>query len=95
MSSLKNKLIKLAYEKPHLRKGLLPLIIKKYATLNAQVFDAIASTLCKSAGMVDEDNNIIIKDLVKKTHPLISKTAYFFYNFAYRTFESDKVFILC
>lgn len=40
-------------------------------------------------------NNIIIKDLVKKTHPLISKTAYFFYNFAYRTFESDKVFILC
>lgn len=39
-------------------------------------------------------NHVIIKDLCKKTHPIISKTAYFFYNFAYHTFESDKVFIL-
>jgi len=40
-------------------------------------------------------NRIIIDNLKKKTHPLIvSPTAYFFYNFAYRTFNSAKCFIL-
>ena len=40
-------------------------------------------------------NNIIIGNLKIKTHPLvISPTAYFFYNFAYPTFRSDKVLIL-
>ena len=39
-------------------------------------------------------NHIIIKDLCIKTIPQKSKTAYFFYNFAYHTFESNEVFIL-
>jgi hypothetical protein len=40
-------------------------------------------------------NNIIIDNLKIKTHPLIvSPTAYFFYNFAYPTFRSNKVLIL-
>jgi hypothetical protein len=40
-------------------------------------------------------NRIIIDNLKKKTHALIvSPTAYFFYNFAYRTFNSAKCFIL-
>ena len=40
-------------------------------------------------------NNIIIGNLKIKTTPLvISPTAYFFYNFAYPTFRSDKVLIL-
>ena len=38
---------------------------------------------------------IIIENLKIKTHPLIvSPTAYFFYNFAYPTFSSNKVLIL-
>ena len=40
-------------------------------------------------------NNIIIENLKIKTTPLIvSPTAYFFYNFVYSTFSSQKVFIL-
>ncbi len=40
-------------------------------------------------------NNTIITDLRKKTCPLItSPTAYFFYNFAYNTFHSNKALIL-
>lgn len=40
-------------------------------------------------------NNIIINNIIQKTDPLIiSPTAYFFYNFAYPTFKSDKVLII-
>ena len=40
-------------------------------------------------------NNIIIDNLKIKTTPLIvSPTAYFFYNFAYPTFKSDRVLII-
>jgi predicted GNAT family acetyltransferase len=40
-------------------------------------------------------NNIIINNLLLKTHPLIiSPTAYFFYNFAYHTFNPEKVLII-
>jgi hypothetical protein len=40
-------------------------------------------------------NYIIIHNLMKKTKPeVISPTAYFFYNFAYPTFSSNKSFIL-
>jgi hypothetical protein len=39
-------------------------------------------------------NEIIIDDLVKRTNAQISKTAYFFYNFVYHTFDSNKVFII-
>ena len=40
-------------------------------------------------------NNIIIDNLILKTKPLvISPTAYFFYNFAYNTLKSERVFIL-
>jgi len=40
-------------------------------------------------------NNIIIDNLKLKTSPLIvSPTAYFFYNFAYPTFKSNKVLII-
>ena len=40
-------------------------------------------------------NSIIIENLKMKTSPLIiSPTAYFFYNFAYPTFKSNKVLIL-
>jgi hypothetical protein len=41
------------------------------------------------------DNNIIINNLKIKTNPeIISPTAYFFYNFAYETFPSNKVLIV-
>jgi hypothetical protein len=41
------------------------------------------------------DNNIIIDNIKTKTKPLInSPTAYFFYNFAYPTFKSNKVLII-
>jgi hypothetical protein len=40
------------------------------------------------------DSGVIIKNLVIKTHPSISPTAYFLYNFAYRTFDADKVLII-
>ena len=41
------------------------------------------------------DNDIIINNIKKKTKPsIISPTAYFFYNFAYPTFSSKKVFII-
>ena len=41
------------------------------------------------------DNKCIINNLCKKTHPLIvSPTAYFFYNFAYSPFTSDKALII-
>ena len=40
-------------------------------------------------------NDIIINNIILKTQPLIiSPTAYFFYNFAYSTFKSDKVLII-
>ena len=41
-------------------------------------------------------NNIIINNLIMKTKPyIISPTAYFFYNFAYPTFQPSKTFIVC
>jgi GNAT superfamily N-acetyltransferase len=41
------------------------------------------------------DNNVIINNIILKTKALIiSPTAYFFYNFAYPTFKSEKVLIL-
>jgi hypothetical protein len=41
------------------------------------------------------DNNIIIDNIKTKTKPLIiSPTAYFFYNFGYPTFKSNKVLIV-
>ncbi len=40
-------------------------------------------------------NDILIDNIMLKTKPLIvSPTAYFFYNFAYPTFKSDKVLII-
>lgn len=40
-------------------------------------------------------NNIIIDNIVLKTAPqIISPTAYFFYNFAYPTFNSNRVFVI-
>jgi hypothetical protein len=41
------------------------------------------------------DNDIIINNIKQKTKPIIvSPTAYFFYNFAYPTFKSNKVLIV-
>ena len=41
------------------------------------------------------DNGIIINNIKSKTTPfIVSPTAYFFYNFGYPTFRSDKVFIV-
>jgi len=41
------------------------------------------------------DNRCIIDNLMKKTFPLVSSpTAYFFYNFAYSTFPSNKCLII-
>lgn len=41
------------------------------------------------------NNNIILNNIILKTKPLIiSPTAYFFYNFAYPTFKSEKVLII-
>jgi hypothetical protein len=41
------------------------------------------------------DNNDIIQNIILKTPPkIISPCAYFFYNFAYPTFNADKAFIL-
>jgi hypothetical protein len=51
MSSLKNKLIRLAYQKPELRNHLLPLFIKKYATLNINVFKNSAQELARNANI--------------------------------------------
>lgn len=40
-------------------------------------------------------NNIIVQNILLKTEPeIISPCAYFFYNFAYPTFKSDKALIL-
>ena len=40
-------------------------------------------------------NNIIIDNIILKTTPsIISPTAYFFYNFAYPTFQSNKVLVI-
>lgn len=42
------------------------------------------------------DNGCIIRNIERKTHPtVVSPTAYFFYNFAYNTFKSENVFIIC
>lgn len=41
-------------------------------------------------------NDVIVQDLLRKTRPfVISPTAYFFYNFAYPTFPSNKVIVVC
>jgi hypothetical protein len=41
------------------------------------------------------DNNYIIQNIKIKTHPLvISPTAYFFYNFAYNPFKSNRILII-
>ena len=41
------------------------------------------------------NNNIVINNIILKTKPLIvSPTAYFFYNFGYPTFKSNKVIII-
>ena len=41
------------------------------------------------------DNNILINNIQLKTKPLVvSPTAYFFYNFAYPTFKSNRVLII-
>jgi hypothetical protein len=41
------------------------------------------------------NNNVIIDNLCMKTKPMIvSPTAYFFYNFAYKTFSAEKVLII-
>ena len=41
------------------------------------------------------DNHYIINNLCIKTHPLaVSPTAYFFYNFAYSTFNSNQILII-
>jgi hypothetical protein len=58
-------------------------IKEKYTTYQYLIVENISSS-CK-----------IIKNLNIKTQPLISKTAYFFYNFAYHTFDSEKTFIFC
>jgi hypothetical protein len=40
-------------------------------------------------------NNVIINNLLIKTHPsVVSPTAYFFYNFAYYSFKHEKVLII-
>ena len=40
-------------------------------------------------------NDIIINNIIQKTQPLIvSPTAYFFYNFAYPTFKSNRVLLI-
>ena len=42
------------------------------------------------------DNNILIQNLKLRTVPfVISPTAFFFYNFAYHTFNSNKVLVIC
>jgi hypothetical protein len=41
------------------------------------------------------DNNCIIENISKKTHPLVvSPMAYFFYNFAYQPFKSNQVLFI-
>ena len=41
------------------------------------------------------DNNYIIQNISKKTHPIaVSPTAYFFYNFVYSPFKSNKILII-
>ena len=41
------------------------------------------------------DNNTIIENISKKTHPIaVSPCAYFFYNFAYSPFQSNNVLIV-
>lgn len=41
------------------------------------------------------DNNYIIKNIKIKTHPMVvSPTAYFFYNFAYNPFKSNRILMI-
>ena len=41
------------------------------------------------------ENNCIIKNISKKTHPMVvSPTAYFFYNFAHNPFKSERVLMI-
>lgn len=57
-------------------------IKEKYAEFNYAVVENISH------------NNKIIDELIIKTHPLKSPTAYFFYNFAYHTFEPNDILII-
>ena len=41
------------------------------------------------------DNGLLVKDVIKHTYPIInSPCAYFFYNFAYQSFASNKCLIV-
>ena len=58
----------------------------KIASENYFGFSAIENT---------SHNDILINNIILKTRPLIiSPTAYFFYNFAYPTFNSKKTLIV-
>jgi hypothetical protein len=64
MSSLKNRLIKLAYSNPSLRGDLLPLIIKKYANVGTGTFAGVAEDIANERNLTrDEDKNQIQEDL--------------------------------
>jgi hypothetical protein len=66
MSSLKNRLIKLAYLNPSLRGDLLPLIIKKYANVGTGTFAGVAEDIANERDLTrDEDKNQIQEDLKK------------------------------
>jgi hypothetical protein len=42
------------------------------------------------------DNDVIIRHIAKKTHPLeITHYNYYFYNFAYKNISNKNVFIVC
>ena len=72
---------KIRYKKEIVKKG------KKHVTFETNFGYAVVEDI--------SHNDIIIKNLLKKTHPeIISPTGYFFYNFAYSTFKPKKVFIL-
>lgn len=41
-------------------------------------------------------NNVLLDDMLQVLNPIvISPSAYFFYNFAYNTFSSNKTFVIC
>jgi hypothetical protein len=64
-------------------KIALSQIIKKYKYFHYLCMEDIS------------DNNILIKNLLIKSIPIsIHPTAYFFYNFAYKTLPSNKILIL-
>ena len=53
MNSLRNKVIKLAYEKPELREDLLPLVKKSYDWSRVEILNLYS--MAKRDGMSDED----------------------------------------